>query len=94
MFVRIPALIAIAAAVMTAASACTSPDENGDAVTGIIPRFLQTRERAMPGLTETIVTEDMHERKRLMFEQADAFVFSRRGLTRRSTRRPPGSRPQ
>ena len=46
----------------------------GGAVTGIIPRFLQTRERAMADLTETIVTEDMHERKRLMFEQADAFV--------------------
>lgn len=37
MFVRIPALLAIAAAIMTVASACTSPDENGDAVTGIIP---------------------------------------------------------
>ena len=46
----------------------------GGTVTGIIPRFLQTRERAMADLTETIVTEDMHERKRLMFEQADAFV--------------------
>ena len=28
----------------------------------------------MEGLTELIVTEDMHERKMLMFEQADAFV--------------------
>jgi uncharacterized protein (TIGR00730 family) len=46
----------------------------GGAVTGIIPRFLQRRERQMEDLTETIVTEDMHERKMLMFERAEAFV--------------------
>ena len=46
----------------------------GGAVTGIIPRFLQNRERRMDDLTETIVTEDMHARKMLMFERADAFV--------------------
>jgi uncharacterized protein (TIGR00730 family) len=46
----------------------------GGSVTGIIPRFLQTRERRMGDLTETIVTADMHERKKLMFERADAFV--------------------
>jgi uncharacterized protein (TIGR00730 family) len=48
--------------------------DNGGTVTGIIPRFLQSREQRMPELTETILTEDMHERKRLMFERADAFV--------------------
>jgi uncharacterized protein (TIGR00730 family) len=48
--------------------------EAGGTVTGIIPRFLRERERLMHGLTETIVTEDMHERKMLMFAQADAFV--------------------
>ena len=37
MFVRVPALLLIAAVVTIAASACTSPEENGDAVTGIIP---------------------------------------------------------
>ena len=37
MFVRIPALLLIAAVVTIAASSCTSPEENGDAVTGIIP---------------------------------------------------------
>jgi uncharacterized protein (TIGR00730 family) len=46
----------------------------GGEVTGIIPRFLQRREHPMAGLTELIVTEDMHERKMLMFERADAFV--------------------
>jgi uncharacterized protein (TIGR00730 family) len=46
----------------------------GGAVTGIIPRFLLNREGLIPNLTQTIVTENMHERKMLMFEQADAFV--------------------
>jgi uncharacterized protein (TIGR00730 family) len=48
--------------------------EAGGAVTGIIPRFLEERELVMPDLTETIVTQDMHERKMLMFERADAFA--------------------
>jgi len=48
--------------------------ENGGQVTGIIPRFLQNRERPMTELTELVVTEDMHQRKMLMFEKADAFV--------------------
>ncbi len=47
---------------------------NGGAVTGIIPRFLISRERAFAHQAEMIITEDMHERKRLMFDHADAFV--------------------
>jgi uncharacterized protein (TIGR00730 family) len=45
----------------------------GGEVTGIIPEFLVAREHARKsgGL---IVTRDMHERKRKMFELADAFV--------------------
>ena len=46
----------------------------GGEVTGIIPRFLERRERMMADLPELVVTEDMHERKMLMFERADAFV--------------------
>jgi uncharacterized protein (TIGR00730 family) len=46
----------------------------GGSVTGIIPRFLQSRERPMADLTELFVTEDMHQRKMLMFEKANAFV--------------------
>lgn len=46
----------------------------GGRVTGIIPTFLDEREIAMRGLTEMIVVEDMHTRKRLMFEKSDAFV--------------------
>lgn len=46
----------------------------GGRVTGVIPAFLDEREIAMSGLTEMIVVEDMHTRKRLMFEKSDAFV--------------------
>ncbi|MDR3374696.1 MAG: TIGR00730 family Rossman fold protein [Ancalomicrobiaceae bacterium] len=46
----------------------------GSPVLGIIPRFLVEREVMLPEVTELVVTEDMHERKRLMFEAADAFV--------------------
>jgi uncharacterized protein (TIGR00730 family) len=46
----------------------------GGQVTGIIPHFLESRERVFQDVTELIVTEDMHERKMLMFERADAFV--------------------
>ncbi|MDI4664555.1 TIGR00730 family Rossman fold protein [Xanthobacter autotrophicus] len=46
----------------------------GGAVTGIIPRFLMSRERAFAHEAEMIVVEDMHARKRMMFERADAFV--------------------
>jgi uncharacterized protein (TIGR00730 family) len=46
----------------------------GGAVTGIIPGFLVSRERALPYDYDLVVVEDMHERKRLMFERADAFV--------------------
>jgi len=44
------------------------------AVTGIIPDFLTSRENALSRVQEMIVTPDMHERKRLMFERSDAFV--------------------
>ena len=43
-------------------------------MTGIIPEFLTKRERPRRLSQELIVTRDMHERKRTMFERADAFV--------------------
>jgi uncharacterized protein (TIGR00730 family) len=46
----------------------------GGTVSGVIPGFLNTRERMHHGLTETIVTETMHERKKLLFEKCDAAV--------------------
>jgi len=52
----------------------TSVLDHGGTVTGIIPDFLTTRENALKRAQELIITPDMHERKRLMFEHADAFV--------------------
>jgi uncharacterized protein (TIGR00730 family) len=52
----------------------TSVLDHGGAVTGIIPDFLTLRENALTRVQEMIVTPDMHERKRLMFERSDAFV--------------------
>jgi uncharacterized protein (TIGR00730 family) len=48
--------------------------DHGGAVTGIIPEFLRRSENALTRVQEMIVTPDMHERKRLMFEHSDAFV--------------------
>jgi uncharacterized protein (TIGR00730 family) len=52
----------------------TSVLDHGGTVTGIIPDFLTSRENALKRVQEMIVTPDMHERKRLMFERSDAFV--------------------
>ncbi len=52
----------------------TSVLDHGGTVTGIIPDFLKLRENALTRVQEMIVTPDMHERKRLMFEHSDAFV--------------------
>ncbi|GAB6844812.1 hypothetical protein HNR00_000186 [Methylorubrum rhodinum] len=48
--------------------------EAGGHVVGIIPDFLKSRERMLDAIQETIVVSDMHTRKRLMFDRADAFV--------------------
>ncbi|MBM7481889.1 uncharacterized protein (TIGR00730 family) [Bradyrhizobium sp. USDA 3686] len=55
-------------------SVATSVLDHGGTVTGIIPDFLRMRENALTRVQEMIVTPDMHERKRLMFERSDAFV--------------------
>ncbi len=47
---------------------------HGGDVTGIIPQFLKDREVMLKEVSELIVTADMHERKRIMFERSDAFV--------------------
>jgi uncharacterized protein (TIGR00730 family) len=52
----------------------TSVLDHGGSVTGIIPDFLTSRENALTRVQELVVTPDMHERKRLMFERSDAFV--------------------
>ncbi len=48
--------------------------ESGGKVTGIIPRFLEKREVMLESLEDLVITNDMHERKHLMFERADAFI--------------------
>ena len=48
--------------------------EHGGAATGIIPEFLTAKERPLRVAQEQIMTRDMHERKRIMFDRADAFV--------------------
>lgn len=54
--------------------------EAGGAVTGIIPEFLHDREVMNERVTDLVVTGSMHERKRLMFAQADAFLILPGGL--------------
>jgi len=54
--------------------------DHGGELTGIIPEFLTRRERPRRLPQELIVTRDMHERKRVMFERADAFVALPGGL--------------
>jgi uncharacterized protein (TIGR00730 family) len=46
----------------------------GGRVTGIIPAFLSEKERMLREADELVVVEDMHQRKKLMFDRADAFV--------------------
>jgi uncharacterized protein (TIGR00730 family) len=48
--------------------------DHGGTVKGIIPRFLVERESMMREVQNHVITDDMHQRKRLMFEEADAFV--------------------
>lgn len=48
--------------------------DSGGHVTGIIPRFLSKKERMLRDVQELLVVDDMHARKRLMFEKSDAFV--------------------
>lgn len=47
---------------------------HGGRVTGIIPGFLTEKEQMLREVHDLIVVEDMHQRKMLMFDRADAFV--------------------
>ncbi len=53
---------------------------SGGKVTGIIPEHLRKKELAHNGLTRLIVVDSMHERKRLMAENADAFAILPGGI--------------
>ena len=47
---------------------------HGGRVTGIIPDFLRDHDDALRQVQEHIVVPDMHTRKMMMFDRADAFV--------------------
>ncbi|WP_111683003.1 LOG family protein [Winogradskyella tangerina] len=49
-------------------------ENNGKAI-GVIPKFLQTKEIVHDGLTDLIVTENMHDRKVIMYEKSDGFII-------------------
>jgi uncharacterized protein (TIGR00730 family) len=53
--------------------------EAGGRVLGVMPAFLQDRERLYDDV-ETVIVASMHERKMIMFEQADAFAVLPGGI--------------
>lgn len=52
----------------------------GGMVTGIIPQHLIPQEKPLTTLDKLIVTDSMQERKRLMEQQADAFIVMPGGI--------------
>lgn len=54
--------------------------QGGGHVIGVIPEFLRDKELAHRGAQEMIVVPDMHTRKRIMFERADAFCILPGGI--------------
>ncbi|MEE8499045.1 MAG: TIGR00730 family Rossman fold protein [Kiloniellales bacterium] len=52
----------------------------GGRVTGVIPEHLKAREVGHRGLSELVVVDSMHSRKRRMFELSDAFCALPGGL--------------
>lgn len=49
--------------------------QNGGVAVGVIPQFLMDKEVGHTGLTDMIVTENMHQRKQKMADLADAFLI-------------------
>lgn len=58
----------------------TAVMDHGGTVTGIIPEHLRQREVQNEKITELIVVDHMHPRKRLMIEKSDAFVVLPGGI--------------
>jgi uncharacterized protein (TIGR00730 family) len=46
----------------------------GGSVVGVLPRFMYDMELAHPGLSELVLVDGLHERKRKMIEEVDAVV--------------------
>lgn len=49
--------------------------DNGGNAIGVIPIFLKTKEIVHEYLTELIVTDNMHDRKVIMYEKSDGFII-------------------
>lgn len=49
-------------------------DQKGETI-GVIPVFLKTKEIVNNDLTELIVTDNMHDRKVIMYEKSDGFMM-------------------
>ncbi|MBY0426855.1 MAG: TIGR00730 family Rossman fold protein, partial [Cytophagales bacterium] len=48
--------------------------DHGGKVTGVLPRFLESKEAAHLGLTKIIMVDTMHERKWIMNQLSDAVI--------------------
>jgi hypothetical protein len=59
------------------ANACLAKEGK---VIGIMPKLLLEWEAAHKGLTELIITEDMHDRKKLLYEKGDAAMVLPGGI--------------
>jgi len=54
--------------------------ERGGKVTGIIPKILVKKEIINNNITKLIVVNSMHERKKMMYDLADAFIILPGGI--------------
>jgi uncharacterized protein (TIGR00730 family) len=54
--------------------------ESNGKVTGIIPQLLIESEQQHKGVTELIVADDMHSRKKMLYEKCDAAIILPGGL--------------
>ena len=60
-------------------AAARSAHTHNGRVLGVMPKFLRSREFLYDDV-ETVVVDNMHERKMMMFEQSDAFVVMPGGI--------------
>ena len=49
--------------------------DNKGKIIGVIPKFLRTKEIVNEHLTELIITDNMHDRKVVMYEKSDGFII-------------------
>jgi hypothetical protein len=49
--------------------------DGGGTITGVIPKVLIEWEHQHEGLTELVITEDMHQRKKIMYERCEAAII-------------------